>query len=62
MYGSWSLTLGPTWAVDTWSHLFKMASPIAEMYANRQKRKHEKDTTRKASETYKRARLKTMGL
>jgi len=25
-----SLTLGPIWAVDTWSHLFKTASPIAE--------------------------------
>ena len=52
-----SLTLGPTWAVNTWNHLFKISSPIAEMYANRRKRKHEQDTSRKASETYKRARL-----
>jgi len=49
-----SLTLGPTWAVDTWNHLFKTSSPIA---ANQRKRKHEQDTTRKATETYKRARL-----
>ena len=40
-----SLTLGPTWAVDTWNHLFKTPSPIAEMYANQRKRKHEQDTS-----------------
>jgi len=52
-----SLTLGPTWAVDTWNHLFTTPSPIAEMHANRRKRKHEKDTARKATSTYKCARL-----
>ena len=52
-----SLTLGPTWAVDTWKHLFTTPSPIAEMYANQRKRKHEQDTARKATETYKHARL-----
>jgi len=54
-----SLTLGPTWAVDTctWTHLFTTPSPISERYANRRNGKHEKDTARKATLMYRHARL-----
>ena len=52
-----SITLGPTWCVDSWRHLFGTPSVVAETYANKRKRKHEKDKTRKNSESYKRARL-----
>ena len=54
-----SLTLGPTWAVDTctWNHLFTTPSPISEKYANQRKQKHEKNTAKKATLTYRHARL-----
>ena len=52
-----SITLGPTWCVDSWRQLFGTPSMVAETYANKRKRKHDSDKTRKSSESYKRARL-----
>jgi len=52
-----SITLGPTWCVDTWRHLFVTPSLVAKSYANKCKRKHDSDKNRKNSESYKRAHL-----
>jgi len=41
-----SITLGPTWCVDTWRHLFSTPSLVAESYANKRKRKHDSDKNR----------------
>ena len=52
-----SLTLGPGWINTTWKHLFGACSTVTETFANRRKRKHEKDTKRKSSNEYKHARI-----
>jgi len=49
-----SITLDSTWCVNSWRHLFGIPSVVAETYANKHKRKHERDKTRKNSESYKR--------
>jgi len=52
-----SATLGPGWIETTWKHLFGHCSTITETFSNRRKRKHEQDTKRKSSDTYKKARI-----
>ena len=52
-----SMILGPGWIETTWKRLFGSCSTITETFSNRRKRKHERDTQRKSSDAYKKARI-----